>query len=121
MTRLPGRPLSESWPELSTAQRDIVIRQLATFTAHLSSLTTSSDLDEDDQPAPHSWSAVGSLLVSGDCQSFTPPSGPCADDRARHLDLELAPLLLPKRHGANNLRPVTPKVRYSYFTPKQFS
>ena len=109
MTRLPGRPLSESWPELSPAQREVVIRQLATFTNHLSSVGTSSEGDEDGEAAPGSWPAVGSLLVRGDCQTFSPLEA--MNDRTLHLDLELAPLLLPKRHGANNLRPVTLEVR----------
>jgi hypothetical protein len=115
MTRLPGRPLSESWPELSTAQRDVVARQLATFTKHLSSVGTSSGGDEDDETDPESWPAMGSLLVRGDCQSFSQLEA--TNDRARHLDLELAPLLLPKRHGANNLRPVMPKVRSCLTAP----
>jgi hypothetical protein len=110
MTRLPGRPLSESWPELSPLQRLLVVRQLATFTKHLSSVATSSGVDDDDDENDEtdleSWRAVGSLLVSGDCQTFSQ-----LDDQALDLDLELAPLLLPKRHGANNLRPVTAKVR----------
>ena len=114
MTRLPGRPLSESWPELSAAQREVVLRQLATFTKHLSSVTTSEhgDEDEDDQAGPHSWSAIGSLLARGDCQSFS-LSEP-TNDPVPHLDLEVVPLLLPKRHGANNLRPLTPKVRHRH-------
>ena len=110
MTRLPGRPLSESWPELSATQREVVVRQLARFTKDLSSVSTSEGDDEGDEAGPDSWSAVGSLLVRGDHQSFSPSEA--TNDRALHLDLELAPLLLPKRHGANNLRPVTPKVSY---------
>lgn len=109
MTRLPGRPLSESWPELSPLQRDLVVRQLATFTKHLSSIGTSSGGGEDGEPAQESWRAVGSLLVRRDCQMFSQLEP--TNNRALHLDLELAPLLLPKRHGANNLRPVMPKVR----------
>jgi hypothetical protein len=113
MTRLPGRPLSESWPELSPAQRDLVVRQLANFTKQLSHVSPSSAEDargdEDAEHSPDSWTVVGSLLVGRDCQSFglSVPT----NDRAPNLDLELAPLLLPKRHGANNLRPVTSKVR----------
>ena len=110
MTRLPGRPLSESWPELSALQRDVVVRQLATFTKHLSSIETSSGGGEDGETGQESWQAVGSLLVRGDCQTFSQLKP--TNDRALHLDLELAPLLLPKRHGANNLRPVMPKVRH---------
>jgi len=110
MTRLPGVPLSKSWPELSPAQRDVVVRQLATFTKHLSFVATSSSGDEDDETGPESWPAVGSLLVRGDCQTFGQLEA--ATDQALHRDLELAPLLLPKRHGANNLRPVMLKVSY---------
>ena len=113
MTRLPGRPLSESWPELSPLQRHFVLRQLAAFTKQLSSVGTSSTGDENeddgDETGPESWRTVGSLLARGDCQTFSQLEH--TNDRAPHLDLELVPLLLPKRHGANNLRPVTSKVR----------
>jgi hypothetical protein len=119
MTRLPGRSLAETWPELSPTQRDAVVRQLASFTRSLSCVSvgtsspssSSEDGDEDGEDGEDGeddggWPAVGSLLVRGDCQTFAQD-----DSASRPLDLELAPLLLPKRHGANNLRPVMRKVR----------
>jgi hypothetical protein len=46
------------------------------------------------------WPAVGSLLMRRDYQTFSKDDSACCP-----LDLELAPLLLPKRHARTTTDP----------------
>lgn len=77
MTRLPGSPLSDVWQEFDLLQRETLITDLAKFTRKLSRFKT--------------WEGIGSVVID-----------PTQSDQR---SLRTSNLLLPKRHGANNLRP----------------
>ncbi|PVG01420.1 hypothetical protein CPB86DRAFT_823681 [Serendipita vermifera] len=85
MSRVPGTPLSDCWVEFTSDQRAKVIKELASFTRKLARFTSSEQ--------------IGSIATMA-CTSQASTS-----KASSHFDYKTGALSLPRRNGANNLRP----------------
>jgi hypothetical protein len=89
MTRVPGTPLSDCWVEFTSDQRAKVIKELASFTRKLARFTSSEQIG-----------SIATMACSSEEASSSTSKAPSSP-----YDYKTGALSLPRRNGANNLRP----------------